>query len=77
LPGPILFELPLQTAKSKKTVLDEFFPVRITGAPAGLEPVPLNGSGDIRLGLQANALGLHPALAGDLSAGEQVLCLPY
>ena len=77
LSGPIRFELPLQAAKIKKTVLDEFFPVRITGDPAWLDQVPLNGSGDIRLGLRANALGLHPAAAGGLEAGDRVICLPY
>ena len=65
--------LPLATAKKKKTPLDEFFPVRISGSPAQLLPVTLNGSGDIRLGMQANALALHPSENGDLAPGTNLL----
>lgn len=74
LPVPAPLGLPLQAAKKKNTPLDEFFPVRMSGAPAGLLPVALNGSGDIRMGLEANALALHPAESGDLVIGDQVLC---
>lgn len=69
--------LPLAEAKKKKTPLDEFFPVHISGIPAQLSPVDLNGSGDIRLGRQANALALHDADSGDLAAGENVLCYSF
>ncbi|HET6254868.1 MAG TPA: molybdopterin molybdotransferase MoeA [Puia sp.] len=64
--------LPLTGGRKKRTPLDEFFPVRIEGAPAKLTQMPLNGSGDIRLGMQANALGLHPAESGDLESGTEV-----
>jgi molybdopterin molybdotransferase len=64
--------LPLAAGRKKRTPLDEFFPVRVKGAPAMLTAVPLNGSGDIRLGMQANALALHPAGSGDLGAGAEV-----
>jgi molybdopterin molybdotransferase len=74
VPGPL--GLPMQTARKKNTPLDEFFPVRLSGSPAGLLPVTLNGSGDIRMGLEASALALHPAECGDLAEGEQVLCYP-
>jgi hypothetical protein len=37
----------------------------------------MNGSGDIRLGRQANALALHPASAGDLAEGETVACYSF
>ncbi|HUB62756.1 MAG TPA: molybdopterin molybdotransferase MoeA [Puia sp.] len=63
--------LPLREARKKRTTLDEFFPVRMEGAPAMLSQLPLNGSGDIRLGMQANALALHPAGSGDLAAGAE------
>jgi len=65
--------LPLREGRRKRTSLDEFFPVRVEGSPAGLSQMPLNGSGDIRLGLQADALALHPAGAGALGAGTDVL----
>lgn len=61
--------LPISIHKKKATPLDEFFPVRIQGTPVQLEPISLNGSGDIRLAMEANALALHPAASGDLEAG--------
>ena len=66
--------LPLAVARKKKSPLDEFFPAGLHGAPAALSPVTLNGSGDIRLGMEANMLALHPAESGDLAAGDSVLC---
>jgi molybdopterin molybdotransferase len=66
--------LPLGFAKEKVTPLDEFFPVRLHGMPGRLASIPLNGSGDIRLGLQAGALALHPAQCGDLPVDTPVLC---
>jgi molybdopterin molybdotransferase len=65
--------LPLREARKKRTPLDEFFPVRMEGAPAMLTQMPLNSSGDIRLGIGANALALHPAGSGDLGAGAEVV----
>jgi molybdopterin molybdotransferase len=62
-------EIPLEGARKKKTLMDEFFPVRLAGSPAKLIPVDINGSGDIRLGLHADALALHPAASGDLPEG--------
>jgi molybdopterin molybdotransferase len=64
--------LPLREARKKRTPLDEFFPVRMEGTPAMLTQIPLNSSGDIRLGIGANALALHPAGSGDLGAGAEV-----
>jgi molybdopterin molybdotransferase len=61
-------------ARKKRSPLDEFFPVHLHGSPARLTPVTLNGSGDIRLGMQANALALHPAAEGDLAEGALVSC---
>lgn len=68
--------LPLGTAKKKNTPLDEFFPVRLHGSPARLLPVSLNGSGDIRLGMQANALALHPAGMPELEEGTEINYFP-
>ena len=72
LPVPQPLSLPLQTAKKKRTPLDEFFPVQPEGTPAGLRQMTLNGSGDIRMGLYASALALHPAEMGDLPVGSEV-----
>jgi molybdopterin molybdotransferase len=69
--------LAMGTARKKRSPLDEFFPVHLHGAPARLTPVTLNGSGDIRLGMQANALALHPAANGDLAEGDLVSCYSF
>ena len=69
--------LPLGEGRRKRTPLDEFFPVRLEGSPARLTQMPLNGSGDIRLGMQANLLALHPAGGGDLPAGAEVACYSF
>jgi molybdopterin molybdotransferase len=69
--------LPLDAPRARRTPLDEFFPVRLHGSPARLTPVSLNGSGDIRLGRQANALALHPAGSSDLSEGAEVSCYSF
>jgi molybdopterin molybdotransferase len=74
LPAPEPLGLPLATARKKRSPLDEFFPAGLHGAPALVSPVALNGSGDIRLGMEANMLALHPAASGDLETGDSVLC---
>jgi molybdopterin molybdotransferase len=74
LPGIQPVYLPLYSGRKKKTKLDEFFPVRLSGRPTGLVPVALNGSGDIRLGLGAQALALHGAEQEDIPEGEVLPC---
>lgn len=77
LPAPEPLGLPMGESRKKRTPLDEFFPVHLSGAPARLTPVSLNGSGDIRLGQNANALALHPAGSQDLAEGDEVLCYSF
>lgn len=72
--GPLGLEL--AASHRKRSPLDEFFPALLQGSPARLTPMPVNTSGDIRLGMGANMLALHPADSGDLEAGESVLCYP-
>lgn len=69
--------LPMGIARKKRPALDEFFPVRLHGAPARVVPVSINGSGDIRLGMQANALALHPAGCDHLAEGTPVPCYSF
>jgi molybdopterin molybdotransferase len=69
--------LPMAMARKKRSPLDEFFPVVVHGSPARLTPVTLNGSGDIRLGRQANALALHSAAEDDLPEGALVSCYSF
>jgi len=69
--------IPIRLERKQKVKLDEFFPVNIVGNPSHLEPIVLNGSGDIRLAYQAKALALHPSGKKYLKAGEavQIFCL--
>ena len=69
--------LQLGVARRKRPSLDEFFPVHLHGSPARVTPVSINGSGDIRLGMQANALALHPAGCEHLAEGTEVLCYSF
>ena len=69
--------LPLGVSRKKRPALDEFFPVYWHGSPARAIPVSINGSGDIRLGMQANALALHPAGCDHLAEGTPVLCYSF
>ncbi len=68
---------PLAAVRKKRSPLDEFFPVYLQGSPARLLPASLNGSGDIRLGMQAGWLALHAAGDGDLVEGAIVNCYPF
>ncbi len=65
-------QLPIQVGRQQRVKLDEFFPVQIAGHPSSLHPVVFNGSGDIRLGLGAEAFALHPSTKDELKAGELV-----
>lgn len=77
LPAPEPLGLPMGELRRKRSPMDEFFPVYLSGVPARLTPIGLNSSGDIRLGRQANALALHPAGSGDLDEGDEVLCYSF
>jgi molybdopterin molybdotransferase len=72
LPPKQVLRLPLTRGRAKKTSFDEFFPVRLTGPEPRLESIYFNGSGDIRAGLGADGLGLHPAHLDELPVGAVV-----
>ena len=76
LPVPQMLSLPFEGTRIKKSNLDEFFPVQFSGNPTCLRSVPINGSGDIRLGLHANAIGYQPADKAKLDPGIQVSYYP-
>jgi molybdopterin molybdotransferase len=67
-----VLRLPLSGGRIKKTGFDEFFPVRLIGPAPKLESIYFNGSGDIRAGLGADGLGLHPANVDELQDGSVV-----
>lgn len=59
--------------RTKATNLDEFFPVNINEENNSLEPIQINGSGDIRLGLNADAIAHHPAELVTIEWGTQLI----
>jgi len=59
--------LPFKGNRSHTANLDEFFPVTISGDPATAEAITINSSGDIRLGLHADALAHHPIDVAELN----------
>ncbi|WP_207532000.1 molybdopterin molybdotransferase MoeA [Desertivirga arenae] len=67
--------LPFTGKRVRKSGFDEFFPVKIEGNPSKIEPVDINGSGDIRLGLYADAIAHHPKENPELSPGILLTCL--
>lgn len=64
--------LPIQVSRQQRVKLDEFFPVQLAGYPSALQPVVFNGSGDIRLGLGAEAFAMHPSTKDELKVGDLV-----
>lgn len=68
--------LPLKGSRIKKTSLDEFFPVRIAGAPSYVETISFNGSGDIKASLGAQAIAWHPYELTEMAAGSILTCYP-
>lgn len=72
LSGVNQISLPLKGRRTKKTSLDEFFPVRIVDSPSCFEIIPFNGSGDITAALFAEAIARHPVNLPDLDAGTIV-----
>ena len=69
---PEVLHLPMGVARTKKSDLDEFFPVTIQDKPSKLMTTSINGSGDIRLGLYADGLALHPKENRELAPGTVV-----
>ena len=65
-----LFSLPIAEGRKQRVKLDEFFPVQIKGNPSQFHPILFNGSGDIRLGFEANAFAVHPSDKTELRKGE-------
>lgn len=65
--NPGLVNLPLMGQRSKKSDIDEFFPVSVRQSPPGVMPLSFNGSGDIITALLADGIAEHPAELNILS----------
>jgi len=74
---PKLLQLPFKGNRKRVSGFDEFFPATISGEPTTLQPIHTNTSGDIRLGLGADALAFHPAESDVLNDGDLVNCLLF
>jgi molybdopterin molybdotransferase len=70
LPPIPYYKSTLSGLKKKKTSFDEFFPARLENFGTEIQLSNLNGSGDIRLGTDAQILAIHPAEQGDIKDGE-------
>lgn len=68
-----MIPLTLNFNRLKPSNLDEFFPVDFTNGV--LNKIAINGSGDVRLGFEANALALQAADRKEIVQGEPVPCL--
>nr|WP_242689090.1 molybdopterin-binding protein [Pedobacter sp. SYSU D00535] len=68
--------LPFEGQRKRKSNLDEFFPAKIKGFPSRLTPTEINGSGDIRLGIGAEALACHSKKHPELESGMLVEYYP-
>jgi len=69
-----ILTLPFKGKRSHTASLDEFFPVTISGEPATAHALRINSSGDIRLGLHADALAHHPVDVAELNNQSIVTC---
>lgn len=74
---PKVLQLPFKGKRKRNSGFDEFFPAHIWGQPSGLHPIQINTSGDIRLGLNADALAFHPADVDELNDGGLINCLLF
>lgn len=75
LPSKEMLCLPLNGTRIKKTDLDEFFPVAISGNPSVASPLHFNTSGDITALIQADGIGWHPADKKIIGDQEIIRCV--
>jgi molybdopterin molybdotransferase len=66
---PQQLSLPFNGTRIKKSSLDEFFPIKISGNPSSVEPIHFNGSGDITALITADGVARHPNDITELSQG--------
>lgn len=69
--------IPLTSPRTKKSNLNEFFPVRFSEQGTELLVQPFNGSGDITAGLFSDGLGFQPSEMRTINAGEKTTFFPF
>ena len=67
-----IYQFPMAESRSKKTDLDEFFPITLQGSPTQVSIKKFNGSGDITAGLFAEGMAWQPADKMILDKGDVV-----
>ncbi|MBL0357355.1 MAG: molybdopterin molybdotransferase MoeA [Chitinophagaceae bacterium] len=75
LPPAKIFHIPFIGNRIKKTNLDEFFPVVLSGNPTVAEAIPFNTSGDITAVMNAAALAMQPVERPAIKDGEIIPCI--
>lgn len=65
-------QMPFEGTRTKRVNLNEFFPVRLNEERTALNAVPINNSGDIRLGLGADAIALHQIDTAVIHPGDSI-----
>jgi molybdopterin molybdotransferase len=75
LPERKMLQLPFNGNRIKKTNLDEFFPVMLSGEPTMINPITFNTSGDITAVTMADALAMQPVDKMEIKENELVSCL--
>lgn len=76
LPAAQPLHLPFKGNRVKKTNLDEFFPVMLSGNPTVAAAIPFNTSGDITSVMNAAAIAMQPVEETEIKEGTVVLCWP-
>ncbi len=74
LPERKMLQLPFNGNRVKKTNLDEFFPVVLSGNPTMINSITFNTSGDITAVMEADGLAMQPADTMEIKKGDAVSC---
>ncbi|MCC9137472.1 molybdopterin molybdotransferase MoeA [Pontibacter silvestris] len=72
-----VYHFPILKTRGKKHKLTEFFAARINQGTPGVTPISVNGSGDIRAGLAAHGLGVHPHDQEELEQNTNIQFIPF
>jgi molybdopterin molybdotransferase len=74
---PLSMQLSLQGERCKKSPLEEFFPVQLVAGSVSVQPLSINGSGDVQAALFADGLAVHPKEVACLGNGDIVEYLSF
>lgn len=75
IPAAKTLQLTFSGNRIKKTNLDEFFPVMLSGNPTVAAAIPFNTSGDITAVMEADAIAMQPIAVTEIKDGNIISCL--